>query len=67
MTVPKGVEFDGEAQFSPDGNSIVFTRFKSFEKAKSAIHRVSVTGPASSASPRGRSTFPTPTGRPMGR
>ena len=42
--IPKGVEFDGEAQFSPDGSSIVFTRFKSFEKAKSAIHRVSVDG-----------------------
>jgi TolB protein len=41
---PEGFEFDSEPQFSPDGSSIVFTRFKSFEKAESAIHRVSVDG-----------------------
>ena len=33
---------DVEPQFSPDGNSIVFTRFKSARK--SAIHRVAVDG-----------------------
>ena len=41
-TIPKGLSFDGEPQFSPDGSSIVFTRFKSARK--SAIHRVSVDG-----------------------
>jgi Tol biopolymer transport system component len=41
-TIPKGIEFDDEPQFSPDGASIVFTRFKSIRK--SAIHRVSVDG-----------------------
>jgi Tol biopolymer transport system component len=41
-TPPKGIAFDFEPQFSPDGSSIVFTRFKSFRK--SAIHRVSVDG-----------------------
>ena len=43
-TIPKGLDFDGEPQFSPDGSSIVFTRFKSFQSQKSAIHRVSVDG-----------------------
>ena len=33
---------DSEPQFSPDGSSIVFTRFKSFRK--SAIHRVGIDG-----------------------
>jgi Tol biopolymer transport system component len=33
---------DVEPQFSPDGSSIVFTRFKSFRK--SAIHRVGIDG-----------------------
>jgi Tol biopolymer transport system component len=41
-TIPKGLDFDGEPQFSPDGSTIVFTRFKS--PRKSAIHRVSVDG-----------------------
>jgi Tol biopolymer transport system component len=41
-TLPKGLEFDDEPQFSPDGSSIVFTRFKS--ERKSAIHRVNVDG-----------------------
>jgi TolB protein len=41
-TIPKGVDFDDEPQFSPDGSTIVFTRFKSARK--SAIHRVSVDG-----------------------
>jgi Tol biopolymer transport system component len=41
-TLPAGFDSDSEPQFSPDGSSIVFTRFKSF--TKSAIHRVSVDG-----------------------
>jgi Tol biopolymer transport system component len=41
-TIPQGHAFDAEPQFSPDGSSIVFTRFKNPEK--SAIHRVSVDG-----------------------
>jgi Tol biopolymer transport system component len=41
-TVPEGVEFDSEPQFSPDGASIVFTRFK--DARTSAIHRVSIDG-----------------------
>jgi Tol biopolymer transport system component len=41
-TLPKGLEFDDEPQFSPDGSSIVFTRFKS--ERKSAIHRVGIDG-----------------------
>jgi Tol biopolymer transport system component len=43
-TLPKGVEFDSEPQFSPDGSRIAFTRFKSFEKQKSAIHLVATDG-----------------------
>jgi len=43
-TVPKGAEFDGEPQFSPDGSMIAFTRFKSFDKKKSAIHVVATDG-----------------------
>ena len=66
-TVPAGFEFDGEAQFSPDGSSIVFTRFKSFEREVGDPPGERSTGPASSASPRGSSTLPTPTGRPTGR
>jgi Tol biopolymer transport system component len=41
-TIPKGINFDDEAQFSPDGSSIVFTRFRSARK--SAIHRVNIDG-----------------------
>jgi Tol biopolymer transport system component len=41
-TIPKGVDFDSEPQFSPDGSTIVFTRFKSL--SRSAIHRVNVDG-----------------------
>jgi Tol biopolymer transport system component len=41
-TIPGGVDFDSEPQFSPDGNSIVFTRFK--DRRTSAIHRVSIDG-----------------------
>jgi TolB protein len=43
-TLPKGAEFDTEPQFSPDGSRIAFTRFKSFEKKKSAIHVVAADG-----------------------
>jgi Tol biopolymer transport system component len=43
-TIPKGIDFDGEPQFSPDGSMIAFTRFKSFEKKKSAIHVVATDG-----------------------
>jgi Tol biopolymer transport system component len=43
-TIPKGVDFDGEPQFSPDGSMIAFTRFKSFESKKSAIHVVATDG-----------------------
>jgi Tol biopolymer transport system component len=43
-TVPKGVDFDSDAQFSPDGSTIVFTRFKSPRPPRSAIHRVNVDG-----------------------
>jgi TolB protein len=43
-TIPKGVDFDGEPQFSPDGSMIAFTRFKSFESKKSAIHVVAIDG-----------------------
>ena len=39
---PRGVNFDSEPQYSPDGTTIVFTRFKSFRK--SAIHTVSPDG-----------------------
>jgi TolB protein len=42
--VPKGVEFDREPQFTPDGTAIVFTRFKSFRHSKSAIYRVNADG-----------------------
>ena len=41
-TIPAGAKFDSEPQFSPDGSSIVFTRFKS--RRRSAIHRVSIDG-----------------------
>jgi TolB protein len=37
-----GARFDSEPQFSPDGSTIVFSRFKSAEK--SAIYRVNVNG-----------------------
>jgi dipeptidyl aminopeptidase/acylaminoacyl peptidase len=40
----KGLDFDGEPQFSPDGSMIAFTRFKRFEKKKSAIHVVATDG-----------------------
>jgi Tol biopolymer transport system component len=43
-TIPKGAEFDSEPQFSPDGSMIAFTRFKSFERSKSAIHLVATDG-----------------------
>jgi TolB protein len=39
---PKGVEFDNEPQYSPDGSTIVFSRFKS--PAKSAIMKVNADG-----------------------
>jgi TolB protein len=42
--VPDGAEFDSEPQFSPDGTTIVFARFKSFRDSKSAIFRVNVDG-----------------------
>jgi Tol biopolymer transport system component len=42
--IPKGADFDSEAQFSPDGSMIAFTRFKNFEKKKSAIHVVATDG-----------------------
>jgi dipeptidyl aminopeptidase/acylaminoacyl peptidase len=41
-TTPEGVDFDSEPQFSPDGSSLVFTRFKS--ERRSAIYRVNVDG-----------------------
>ena len=41
LTTPSNA-LDTEPQFSPDGGSIVFTRFKDFHK--SAIHRVNVDG-----------------------
>jgi Tol biopolymer transport system component len=42
-TLPAGARGeDAEPQFSPDGSSIVFTRFKS--ERKSAIHRVGIDG-----------------------
>jgi Tol biopolymer transport system component len=42
-TLPAGSHIeDAEPQFSPDGSSIVFTRFKS--PRKSAIHRVGIDG-----------------------
>jgi dipeptidyl aminopeptidase/acylaminoacyl peptidase len=41
-TLPAGVDSDTEPQFSPDGNSIVFTRFKG--PGASAIHRVGIDG-----------------------
>jgi Tol biopolymer transport system component len=43
-TLPKGADFDSEPQFSPDGSMIAFTRFKSFESRKSAIHVVAIDG-----------------------
>ena len=43
-TIPKSAEFDSEPQFSPDGSMIAFTRFKSFEEKKSAIHVVAADG-----------------------
>jgi Tol biopolymer transport system component len=39
---PQGVNFDSEPQFSPDGSSIVFSRFKSARE--SAIYRVNADG-----------------------
>lgn len=39
---PRGVGFDTEPQFSPDGSSIVFTRFKALRE--SAIYKVSADG-----------------------
>ena len=42
--VPDGAEFDSEPQFSADGTTIVFTRFKSFRDSRSAIFRVNVDG-----------------------
>jgi TolB protein len=41
-TLPAGFDSDSEPQFSPDGSSLVFTRFKSF--TASAIHRVEIDG-----------------------
>jgi Tol biopolymer transport system component len=41
-TLPAGFGEDVEPQFSPDGSSIAFTRFKS--ERKSAIHRVGIDG-----------------------
>jgi Tol biopolymer transport system component len=43
-TIPKRALFDFEPQFSPDGSMIAFTRFKSFERRKSAIHVVATDG-----------------------
>ena len=39
-----GGKFDSEPQFSPDGTTIVFTRFKGFRDSKSAIFRVNADG-----------------------
>jgi TolB protein len=39
-----GAKFDSEPQFTPDGTTIVFTRFKGFRDSKSAIFRVNVDG-----------------------
>jgi Tol biopolymer transport system component len=39
---PHGVDFDSEPQFSPDGTTIVFARYKS--ATRSAIYRVNVDG-----------------------
>jgi TolB protein len=46
LTHPRdeGAKFDDEPQFSPDGETIVFSRFKAFRDAKSAIFRVNVDG-----------------------
>ena len=41
-TIPAGVKFDAEPQFSPDGGSVVFTRFRDLRH--SAIHRVNIDG-----------------------
>jgi Tol biopolymer transport system component len=41
-TVPKGANFDSEPQYSPDGTSIVFSRFKSARE--SAIYKVNTDG-----------------------
>jgi Tol biopolymer transport system component len=43
-TLPKGADVDSEPKFSPDGSMIAFTRFKSFEKRKSALHVVATNG-----------------------
>jgi Tol biopolymer transport system component len=40
--IPAGVDFDSEPQFSPDGSSIVFSRFKDF--STSAIFRIGIDG-----------------------
>jgi TolB protein len=41
-TMPKGFSFESEPDYSPDGSTIVFTRFKN--PRKSAIFRVNVDG-----------------------
>ncbi len=41
-TIPAGVKFDSSPQFSPDGGSIVFARYKS--RRRSAIYRVNTDG-----------------------
>jgi Tol biopolymer transport system component len=41
-TLPAGFDFDFEPQFSPDGSSIVYTRYRSARA--SAIHRVGIDG-----------------------
>jgi Tol biopolymer transport system component len=41
-TIPEGVQFDSEPQFSPDGSTIVFTRFR--DARTSAIHTVNIDG-----------------------
>ncbi len=42
VDTPGGADFDSEPQYSPDGETIIFTRFKSPEKT--AIWRVNVDG-----------------------
>jgi len=41
-TIPAGVDFDSEPQFSPDGSSVAFSRFKDI--STSAIFRVKTDG-----------------------
>jgi Tol biopolymer transport system component len=43
-SIPKGMEFDSEPRFSPDGSMIAFTRFRSLEKGKSAIYTIGIDG-----------------------